>query len=78
MAEPTFEEFVAAARAQGYDAFLVREWAPGRATGERTHPFDATLHMARGGFRFECGGPSRDRGVGDRCDVARGEPHAET
>jgi quercetin dioxygenase-like cupin family protein len=78
MTETTFEAFVAAARAEGFDEFLVREWAPDQATGEHTHPFDATLRVVRGNVRFDCGGTSRALAVGDGCDVARGVVHAET
>ena len=78
MTEPTFEAFVAAAKERGYDEFLVREWAPGQATGEHTHPFDATLRVVRGTLRFECAGTSRDLAAGDGCDVTRAAVHAET
>jgi quercetin dioxygenase-like cupin family protein len=73
-----FEAFAAAERARGADEVLVREWAPGHATGEHTHPFSVRALVVRGSFVF--GGPGGERrlNAGDRFELAAGEPHAET
>ncbi|MBI3507908.1 MAG: cupin domain-containing protein [Proteobacteria bacterium] len=74
---PTFEQFEAAARADGYDEFLVREWGPGVETGEHTHPFGANLRVVRGEFVMTIGGSARRLVAGDTCTVPRGAAHAE-
>ncbi|MBL8834220.1 MAG: cupin domain-containing protein [Rhodospirillales bacterium] len=74
---PTFEDFEAAARAEGYGEFLVREWEAGRNTGEHTHPFDASLRVVRGALEMLIGGTSRRLAVGDTCKVPRNVVHAE-
>ncbi len=77
MAEPTFGQFEAAARAEGYDEFLVREWAPGAETGDHTHPFGASLRVARGEFVLAMDGTTRRLAAGDTCKVPRGTVHSE-
>jgi quercetin dioxygenase-like cupin family protein len=75
---PTFEQFEASVRAEGCDEVLVREWAADASTGDHTHPFDASLRVARGDFLLTMGGTTRRLVAGDTCKVPRGTVHAET
>ena len=77
MAVPTFEAFEAAVRAEGCDEILVREWAADARTGDHTHPFDASLRVARGDFVLTMDGTTRQVVAGDTCKVPRGTVHAE-
>jgi quercetin dioxygenase-like cupin family protein len=74
---PTFAEFEAAARAEGYDEILVREWAADAETGEHSHPFDASLRVVRGEVVLTMAGVTRRFLAGDTCKVPRGEVHSE-
>lgn len=51
----TFESFSAQAQARGFDAVLVREWAPCAETGLHTHPFAVQAQVVRGEFWVGCG-----------------------
>ena len=75
---PTFEQLEAAARAEGYDEFLVREWGAGVETGEHTHPFGANLRVVRGELVMTIAGSARRLAAGDSCRVPRGVSHSET
>ncbi len=77
-AAPTFEAFEAAARVEGCDEILVREWAADARTGDHTHPFDASLQVARGAFELTMDGATRRLVAGDTCKVPRDTVHAET
>ena len=77
MATPTFGEFETAARAEGYDEILAREWAADAETGDHSHPFDASLRVARGEFVLTMGGTTRRLVAGDTCKVPRGTIHSE-
>ena len=75
--ETEFTAFEAAARAEGFDTVLVREWAPGQVVGEHTHPFDVKALVVRGDFWLSCGGTDRHVSTGDRFELTAGEPHTE-
>lgn len=77
MAIPSFGQFEASARAEGYDEILVREWAADAQTGDHSHPFDASLRVARGGFILTMDGTTRRLAAGDTCKVPRGTVHSE-
>lgn len=77
MKPETFEQFAAAANADGYDEALVREWAPSLSTGTHTHPFDARLLVARGSLILTMDGRAIDLKPGDGCEIARNLPHSE-
>jgi len=77
MGEPTFQQFEAAARAEGYDEVLVREWAAKAETGDHAHPFEASLRVARGEFVLTMNGTQRRHVAGGTCKVPRGMVHAE-
>lgn len=73
----TFDAFEAHARSQGFDAVLVREWAPGTDTGLHTHPFAVQAQVVRGGFALEVGGTTRQLRAGDTFALEAEVPHAE-
>ena len=73
----TFESFSAQAQARGFDAVVVREWAPGADTGLHTHPFAVQVQVARGEFALEVGGTRRQLRAGDTFALDAEMPHAE-
>jgi quercetin dioxygenase-like cupin family protein len=73
----TFAEFEAAAKAQGADEVLEREYAPNALLETHTHPFAARALVVRGEFWLTCGSEVRHLRPGDRFEVAFGTPHAE-
>jgi quercetin dioxygenase-like cupin family protein len=46
----TYEAFEAAARAEGFDEVLVREWSPGQVLETHSHPFAVKALVVRGNF----------------------------
>jgi quercetin dioxygenase-like cupin family protein len=73
----SFEAFEAAARAQGFDEVLVREWKPGQVVDTHTHPFEIDAQVVRGELTLQCGTERRFVKAGDGFELARGVPHAE-
>lgn len=73
----SFGHFEAQARAQGFDAVLVREWAPGAETGLHTHPFAVQAQVVRGEFSLEVGETTRLLRAGDVFALDAEVPHAE-
>lgn len=74
---PSFDEFAAQARTQGFDEVLVREWAPGQEVGTHTHPFGVQALVVRGEFWLQCGDESRHIAAGQSFALERDRPHAE-
>jgi quercetin dioxygenase-like cupin family protein len=74
---PTFAEFESAARAEGFDEVLVREWAPGQVVPTHTHPFAADALVVAGEMWLTEGEHTRHLRAGDRFALARDVPHAE-
>ena len=74
---PTFAEFEATARAQGYTDVLVREWAALQVVPTHTHPFAASAVVVAGEMWLTEGEHTRHLGVGDTFMLARDVPHAE-
>ena len=72
-----FEAFAAAARAEGYDEVIVREWAPSLVLDTHRHPFAVKARVVRGEFRLTEGEAVRDLRAGDAFMLARDVPHAE-
>jgi quercetin dioxygenase-like cupin family protein len=77
MPENTFAEFEAAALARGFDAVLVREWAPGTVVESHTHAFGADALVVQGEMWLTVGGATRHLKTGDRFTLDREVPHAE-
>jgi quercetin dioxygenase-like cupin family protein len=73
----TFEAFSTQAQASGFDATLVREWAPGTDTGLHTHPFAVQVQVARGEFSLEVGETTRHLRAGDTFALDAEVPHVE-
>lgn len=74
---PTFEDFRAAALAQGFGEVLERNWSPGQELPEHTHPFDVHAVVVRGEVTLGEGSSQRVLHAGDTFDVPRGTPHSE-
>jgi len=73
----TYDEFVSAARTEGFDTVLVREWQPGQWVDEHTHPFDVKALVVRGDVVLSCGGIDCHLQAGERFELPAGVPHTE-
>jgi quercetin dioxygenase-like cupin family protein len=73
----SFAAFEAAAKAQGFDEVLVREWNANQVLDTHTHPFAVDALVVRGQFTLHCGGTQRVVKAGDGFELAREVPHAE-
>ncbi len=65
------------ALAQGFDAVVVREWAPATVVPAHSHPFDAHALVVAGEMWLTVGNETRHLRPGDGFDVAAGVEHAE-
>lgn len=65
------------ALAQGFDAVVVRDWAPGTVVPPHTHPFDAHALVLAGEMWLTVVAETRHLRPGDGFDVAAGVEHAE-
>ncbi len=74
---PSYADFEAAARAQGFDEVLLREWKPGQVLDTHTHPFEVQALVVQGELWLSCGGSTRHLHAGDRFELANAVPHAE-
>jgi quercetin dioxygenase-like cupin family protein len=72
-----FAAFESAARVQGYDEVLVRDWAPLAVIDTHTHPFAVNAIVVAGEMWLTQGGETRHLRAGDRFMLERDEPHAE-
>ena len=77
MTEVTFAEFEAAALARGFDAVLVREWAPGTVVEPHTHAFAADALVVQGEMWLTVDGTTRHLKTGDRFTLDREIAHSE-
>jgi quercetin dioxygenase-like cupin family protein len=77
MATLTYEQFEAAARAEGFDEMLVREWQPGQVLDTHSHPFAVKALVVRGEVWLTEGERVRHLRAGDGFELARDVPHAE-
>jgi len=77
MATLTYAAFEAAARAEGFDEVLVREWEPALVLETHRHPFAVKAHVARGEFWLTEGEQVRHLSAGEAFELARDVPHAE-
>ena len=73
----TYDEFESTARAEGFDAVLVREWAPDQVLETHRHPFAVKAIVARGEFWLSEGESVRHLRAGEGFELARDVPHAE-
>lgn len=74
---PSFDAFAAAARAQGFDEVIERQWAPLTVLDTHTHSFAAQALVVRGEMWLSEGDQTRHLRAGDRFELAAGVPHAE-
>lgn len=74
---PTFSQFEAAARAEGFDEVAERDWPPNAVTGDHGHPFVVKALVVRGEMWLTVDGATRHLRPGDRFELARDVPHAE-
>ena len=77
MKPATYEEFESAARAQGFDEVLVREWTPGQVIATHVHPFEVKALVVRGEVALTVGDSTRSIRAGEGFELARDLPHAE-
>jgi quercetin dioxygenase-like cupin family protein len=77
MVVASFAEFETAARAQGYDEVLVREWAPLTEVPIHTHPFAVEALVVAGEMWLTVGEHTRHLRPGDRFELEHAAPHAE-
>ena len=77
MTLPSFSEFGAQARAQGFDEVLQRTWPPDTVLATHSHPFDASALLVQGCMWLTAAGQTRQLGAGDRFEIARDVPHDE-
>ncbi|RZU01075.1 cupin domain-containing protein [Rivibacter subsaxonicus] len=73
----SFEDFAAAARAEGYDEVLVRDWKPLTELPTHTHPFAVKALVVAGEMWLTEGEHTRHLRPGDRFEIEREAPHAE-
>ena len=73
----TYEQFKAAAMAEGYDEALTREWEANHETPLHEHPFEAFGRIVKGEFWLTIGGKTNHLHQGDTFRVTRHVPHQE-
>jgi len=73
----TYAEFEGFALAHGADEVLVRNWEPGLAIEEHTHPFEAQALLVAGQMWLTCQGQTRHLFPGDEFHLHAGTPHSE-
>jgi len=77
-ADPTtFADFETAAKAQGFDEVLVREWPPLTVLDTHTHAFAVQAWVVRGEVWLTQGDTVRHLQAGDSFALDHGVPHAE-
>lgn len=74
---PTFAQFEAEARSEGFDDVLERVWPPDTALTEHTHPFAVKALMVKGEMWLTVGDDTQHLLPGHPFTVARDQPHAE-
>ena len=77
MDQPSFSEFEAAARREGYDEVVARDWPAGAVLATHEHPFAVRALVVAGEMWLTEGETTRHLVPGDRFELAAGEPHAE-
>ena len=77
MDAPSFSEFEAAARREGYDEIVPRDWPAGAVLETHEHPFAVKAIVVAGEMWLTHGGTTRHLVAGDRFELDQGVPHAE-
>jgi quercetin dioxygenase-like cupin family protein len=74
---PSFDDYAANLRAQGYEEVLVRDWLPGESVQTHRHPFAAKALVVSGEMWLTQRGATRHLVAGDSFELDAEEPHAE-
>ena len=77
MDAPSFSEFEAAARREGYDEVVPREWPAGAVLETHEHPFGVKAIVVAGEMWLSHGGQTRHLVAGSTFELDEGVPHAE-
>jgi len=77
MRELTFETFAAAAKTQGFDEVLERQWQPALVLDTHTHPFALKALVVQGEMWLVVGDDEQHLLPGDAFVLERGVPHLE-
>ena len=77
MDAPSFSEFEAAARREGYDEIVPRDWPAGAVLETHEHPFAVKAIVVAGEMWLTHGGKTQHLQAGDRFELDEGVPHAE-
>jgi quercetin dioxygenase-like cupin family protein len=74
---PSFDDYAASLRLQGYEEVVVREWLPRELVETHRHPFDAKALVVSGEMWLTQRGETRHLVAGDGFELNAEEPHAE-
>ena len=77
MEAPSFSEFEAAARSEGYDEVVPRDWPAGAVLETHEHPFAVKAIVVAGEMWLTHGGTTEHLQPGDRFELDEGVPNAE-
>ena len=77
MDQPSFSEFEAAARREGYDEVVARDWPADAAVAQHEHPFAVKALVVAGEMWLSVGDSTRHLRPGDTFELAAAVPHAE-
>ena len=77
MTLPTYAQFEAAAREQGFDEVLERVWGPNQELQTHSHSFSVNALVTQGDFWLSCGGTTQHLQAGERFELDRDVPHSE-
>ena len=77
MEAPSFSEFEATARSEGYDEVVPRDWPAGAVLETHEHPFAVKAIVIAGEMWLTHGGQTEHLQPGDRFALDEGVPHAE-
>lgn len=74
---PTFEQFEADAKAQGFDEVIERRWAPGLVLPPHGHPFSLSARLVQGEMWLTVGADTQHLRAGESFALGRAVEHSE-
>ena len=77
MNEPTFQQFEATARAQGFDQVLELNRAADTLLDSHSHPFSVSARIVEGSLWLTVGEQTRHLQAGDTFELDADVPHSE-
>lgn len=77
MDAPSFSEFEAEARREGFDEVVARDWPADTAIAEHEHAFAVKALVVAGEMWLTAGDATRHLRPGDAFELAAAVPHAE-